>query len=241
MRKIVFPLFFLLLFHGCSNHTKSIRIGVDETWAPLDLQEMQAYINGYVDQFLLNIAEYSGVEFEKVSANSDTLMQGLKKGQYDLVLSSFPPYPFNMAKFDFSESFLNLGPVFVTSIQSSKNTLQDFSNFPVGILAEDRSVLILEKDPTILIRTYSTLPEILDAVVAGEIEAALISRLDADRFVENFYSTKLKISSQSLNNLGIRAIGMKNKSDFFISLFDKNISRMQKRQLLTDLQKKWNL
>src|ERR1043166_3717797 len=103
-----FLILFILLFTGCSCGGSSrgvLRVGVDPNWYPIDFGSQTVYVNGYTEDLLIEIARYSGIEFEKIPASWDNLMEGLSENKYDAVLSSMHPYVFNTAKYDFSSNF----------------------------------------------------------------------------------------------------------------------------------------
>lgn len=232
----------VILFSACgSQGGRAVRIGVDSTWAPIDFEELQPYVNGYVEEFLLEVARYSGLEFEKVPANWDTLFDGMREGKYDAVLSSMPPYVFNAAKFDFSENFLDLGPVLITSSDESYKNLSSLSGELVGVLSDSPTVLLIERHPKIIIRSYSSIPDVLNAIVDGEIEAALLDRLPAVAFVRDLYAGKLKIASDPLTDVGLHLVTPKGKMHRLMQSFNNALSTFKKKKKLEAFQKKWNL
>lgn len=218
-----------------------LRIGVDPSWSPLNFDELQPYVNGYAEDLLLEVSRYSGLEFEKVQANWDSLLDGMQRGQYDAVLTSLPPYSFNRAKYDFSVDFLALGPVLITASNSKYTEPRQLSGELVGVLMGDPAVLLLEKYPEIIIRPFNSVPELLDAVVSTELEAAVLDRLPATSYVRDLYSDQLKIASQPLVKTGLHLVVPKGKSQVLIRAFDKSIQRFSKKDTLSKLQKKWHL
>ncbi len=244
MRVVLY--FFLSLFLvscSCESSARSgkLRIGVDPSWAPLNFDELQPYVNGYTEDVLLEVSRSSGLEFEKVTANWDSLLEGMRKGQYDAVLTSMPAYTFNLAKYDFSQDFLQLGPVLITTPSGKYTELQQLSGELVGIISGDPAVLVLQKYPEVIIRNYNSIPELLDAVENQEIEAAVLDRLPAVNYVNDLYQGKLKVVSEPLTSVGLHLIVPKGKSEELIRSFNKSLERFEKKKTLVDLQKKWNL
>jgi ABC-type amino acid transport substrate-binding protein len=201
---------------------------------------MQPYVNGYIDDLLLEIARYSGLKFEKVHANADTLLEGLRTGQYEAVLAALPPYTFNEAKYDFSDHFLTLGPVLITAKGSS---IQKLEKIPednlVGVLQGDPAALFVQKQPGLILRYYSSTPELLDAVSSGTVTAALLDRIKACAYVSDLYQTTLQVSSSPLNNEGLHFLQPKGKDASFFRLFEKSLKALEEKQ--DALQKKWKL
>ena len=67
-----------LLACGCSCGSDSsrggIRIGVDPLWYPVDFGPQTSYVNGYTEDMLLEMARYSGLRFELITARWDNLL-----------------------------------------------------------------------------------------------------------------------------------------------------------------------
>jgi ABC-type amino acid transport substrate-binding protein len=240
-----FCLLIVALLSSCSCSSKSgngvVKIGIDPTWSPLSFNELQPYVNGYTDEFLQDVSRYAGVDFEKISANWDALLQGLTEERYEVVLCSVPPYNFNLAKYDFTENFLDLGPVLITPANANYTNLSSMNGELVGVITGDPSVLVVEKYAEVIIRHFTSLTEVLDAVANGEIEAAVVDRLPASNYVQDLYSGKLKIVSTSMNEVGLHALCLKGKEPRLMKIFNTCIEQMKKKKFLEALQKKWFL
>lgn len=225
---------------GSSRHGQ-FRIGVDADWYPLDFEALQPYVNGYTEDLLLEIAQYSGVEFVKVPASWSSLLEGLNSRKYEAILTSIPPYNFNAAKYDFSKNFLELGPVLVIPVDADVTDLAQMSNEVVGVVSGDPALLILQKYPEIVVRKYETVPDALDAVVNGSVEAVLLDRLIAMSYVRDLFATKLKISTDPFTDAGLHLVTLKGNQEHLIHLFNKSLSQFKKKKKLQSLQKKWQL
>jgi ABC-type amino acid transport substrate-binding protein len=239
---LFFVLTLVLSCCGCggSRHGQ-FRIGVDPNWYPLNFDILQPYVNGFVDDLLLEISQYTGMEFIKVEANGDSLLDELREKKYEAVLTSLPSYNFYRAKYDFSHNFLDLGPVLVVPANSQYHDLQQMSNEVIGLVTEDPALLVLQKYPKIIVRKYTTVSEVLDAVVNGSVEAALIDRLVASTFVRDLYAGKLKIASAPLTDAGLHLICMKEHEKHLMDVFNKSIQHFSKKKRLQALQTKWQL
>lgn len=218
-----------------SRHT--LRIGVDTKWYPLDFGPQTSYVNGFTEDLLLEMARYSGMQFEIVYANWDSLMDGLKEQKYDAVLSSLPPYEYNKAKYDFSENFLDLGPVLITKVDGKWDGLKELGGELVGIIANDPSETLIAKHPTIIIRSYNGVPELLNAVVNGEIEGAVLNRIPAVNFVGDLYASSLKIIGTPMTEEGLHLVAVKGKGHSF----SQHLESIKKKKSFETLLKKWSL
>lgn len=241
----ILPLFFLLLFLascGCGGgKSRYLRVGIDPTWYPNDFGSQQPYINGFIEDLLLEIAGYTGIEFEKITANSGSLFEGIERDQYDVILSSFPPYAYNQAKYDFSQSFLDLGPVLVVSQEAKYTELSELENRAVGIVSGNPAVFILEKEPSILIRRYNSVPSLLNALANGEIEAAVNDSIPTLDYVQDLYRGRLKIAGEPLTKNGLRMITSKDRFPYVLKKFDASLDHLRKKKRLSSLLQKWQL
>lgn len=242
-RLLIFVL--VLIVHGCScgstNRSGMLRIGVDSEWYPIDFGAQQSYVNGFTEDLLLEVAQYSGMEFERVGANWDTLFDGIWEKRYDAVLTSLPPYSFNQAKYDFSQNYLDLGPVLIVPVNARHTELGEMDGELVGLVTGDPAALLLQKHPEVILRYYSAIPELLNALANGEIEGALLNCIPATSYVSDLYAGRLKIVSSPMTDAGLHLVVAKGTQGKLLKAFDKSIERFKKKKKLKALMKKWTL
>lgn len=237
---VFFRLFLLsLFFYGCSCNSNGgrFRIGYDPNWYPTDFGSQTSYINGYAENILLEMARNSGMHFELIKASWDNLYDGMLQDKYDAIFTTLPPYEYNLAKYDFSENFLDLGPVLIVPKKAEKNSLEKLGGDLVGIVTNDPAELILSQYSTIIVRYYPSIPELLDACAKGEIDGALLAFIPAANYLSDLYSGVLQIAGNPLTNQGIHLVGPKGK----IHAFNKQLSLLKKKHMLDKLRAKWQL
>lgn len=229
----------LLLFiflTGCGNAQKDVlRIGVDTKWYPLDLGAQTSYVNGFTEDLLLKMAHDSGMEFQLVYANWDALLDGLREKKYDAIFTSMPPYEFHAAKYDFSVNLLDLGPVLITKVDAKKEQLKEMEGDFVGIIQGDPAVALVEKHPKIIIREFLSIPDLLNAVAVGEIEAALLPNVPAVNYVGDLYAGSLKIVGSPMTDQGLHLVGPKGS----IAKFDRELKALKAKKSYSELLVKW--
>ncbi len=227
---------------GCDRGGRGpIKIGVDPNWYPLVFGAQNSYVNGFTEEILLDIAKQSGLEFERIAANWDALFEGMKQGRYQAVLSSLPPYEFNLALYDFSQNFLDIGPVLIVPEGGHKSDLSKMSGEHIGVIAGDPAVLILQKYEGLIVRNYPSVANLLDAVANGEIEGALLNRVLAGSYVSDLYSGRLKIAGLPLSDAGLHLIVLKGKQPYLVAQFNKSQALLKKKKRLQALLRKWQL
>ena len=243
MQRFLIVLLSVLLLVGCdsSSNGEGLRIGIDAEWVGVPMNAQAAALNGFVEEVLLEVSRYSGLDFVRVRANWDALYEGLREKKYDAVISSLPRYTFNTAKYDFSKDLLDVGAVLVVPVGSKAMSLEDLAHEIVGMLANDSSEILLQKVPSIIPRNYPLIPDLFNALMAGQIEGILLDRLVASAYVRDLYARELKIIDPSLDQLGLHLIAPKDSNKHAVELFDKSIKRLQKSKRLDQIAAKWNL
>lgn len=238
MYKSFFFLCFLCM--ACTGRSQRLlKVGVDPFWLPNNFGLQTSYINGYTEELLLAVAEENGSNFGLYQTNWDSLLAELRRKKYDAVITSLPRYEFNEAMYDFSENILDLGPVLIVTKQNPLNHLEQFKGKTIGAIIQDPAMLILEKHP-VLIRSFNSIPELLNAVVTGEITGAILDRIPAVNYVENLYAEQLQIASPPLNDQGLHLVTLKGKGHL-VKRFNKGLNALIKKKQVSALQRKWNL
>ena len=233
----VYLLLTLMLCSCGMSPREVLRVGIDPNWYLANFGAQTSYVNGYTEDLLLEMSMYSGIHFELVRANSDNLLDGINEGKYDAVMTTLPPYEYNLAKYSFSENVLDLGPVLIVPYQAKKNTLEKLENDLIGIIANAPAEQILAEYPTIVIRQYPTIPDLLNAVVARQIDGALLEQIPAVNYISDLYAGVLEIQGKPLTQAGVHLVGPKGR----IGGFNSALKSLRKKKVLENLKKKWEL
>jgi ABC-type amino acid transport substrate-binding protein len=233
-----------LLICSCSCASSKgprVKLGIDPQWYPLNFGAQTAYVNGFVEELLIEMAAYNGIEFEKMETNWDSLLHGMEEKKYDAVISSTPPYNFNLARYDFSDNFLPLGPVLVVSNHSSHQNLDHMRGELVGFLVGDPAILQVQKHPDVIVRTYPAATDLLNALVDGEIEGVVLDYMTANSYVRDIYADKLILVGTPLTQAGLHLMTLKGKHEGLIKKFNKTLHVFMKKQKMDALLSKWEL
>ncbi len=232
---------FLLLGACSSSPPPSYEIGMDTSWYPLSFHKQQNSILGFSTDVLTQISMKEEISFSLITTNWDALLDGLNTQKYQAVLSSLTPYNFNQSVYSFSQPYLPLGPVLIVPKNSREDSLDEFSGKSIGVLEDSPEILLLEKDATILIRTYENAYSLLTDLVGENVQAALLPILTASAYVDHLYYKKLKIVSQPLTAQGLRLITLKDKNPKLIEKFNNGLEHLKKTGEYEKLLVKWNL
>lgn len=240
MLKKISILLLLVLLCCCENKNHQQKVALDPTWSPLHLEARNAQLVGFSTEILQKISDSQKLPLVKITTDSHYLLEDLLQGKYEAVLSSFPPYNFNKDRFDFSESYLLLGPVIVVSKSSNISSIKQLKKKAVGVLS-DTNALLIESVPETLIHQYSSKARALEDVHTGVLDAALIDVLSAYAYCEDLYQDKLKVASLPLTNEALRLITARNKNGSLIKAFNKEIHQLQHSGEYQKMLNKWNL
>ncbi|MGL5264513.1 MAG: substrate-binding periplasmic protein [Candidatus Rhabdochlamydia sp.] len=240
MLKNISTLLLLALLCCCGSKSHPQKVALDPTWYPLDLEARNTQLVGFSTEILQKISVSQKLPLVKITTDSHYLLEDLLQGKYEAVLSSFPPYNFNKDRFDFSESYLLLGPVIVVNVASNISSIKQLKGKAVGILS-DVNALLIESLSGALIHSYSSKAQALEDVNTGVLDAALIDILSAYSYCEDLYQGKLKVGSPPLTNEALRLITVRHKNGFLIKAFNKEIHQLQQSGEYQKMLNKWNL
>lgn len=239
MLKKISALLLLALLCCCGSKNPQ-KVALDPTWYPLDLEARNTQLVGFSTEILQKISVSQKLSLVKMTTDSHYLLEDLLQGKYEAVLSSFPPYNFNKDRFDFSESYLLLGPVIVVNIASNISSIKQLKGKAVGVLS-DANAMLVESVSGALIHQYSSKAQVLEDVNTGLLDAALIDILSAYAYCEDLYQNKLKVGSPPLTNEALRLITVRHKNGFLIKAFNKEIHQLQQSGEYQKMLHKWNL
>ncbi len=232
----------LLSLAGCEpSPPKTYKVAIDPLWYPLDFMNKENNVIGFSTELLTIIGQKEHLSLPVINTNWDTLLQGLKIGTYPAVLTSLYPYTFNLSTYDFSECYLPTGPVLILPSNTKYKSLHDLKGKEVGALFDSSSVLILEKYPEILIRTYDKASSLINDLLTGRIDGALLPILIAESFTRGSFVHQLKIASSPLNDEGLRLVTIQGKYPNLIARFNKGLKKMQKTDEYDKLLSRWQL
>jgi polar amino acid transport system substrate-binding protein len=216
-------------------------VAIDSSWYPLEFGERTNNVTAFSTELLTEIGKTEKIAFVKLTVNWDTLLEGLKKKNYEAILTSMPPYIFNEKLFDFSEVYLPLGPVLVVPVASTASSLQDLSGKEIAIIAGSSSSFLLEPIPGVLIRDYGSVAQALNSLASGAIDGALIDILSAVAYCKDLYQGSLKIVTPPLTDEGLRLVALHGGAPELISGFNRGLQRIKKSGSYDELLAKWGL
>jgi len=239
-------LLFAILLCFCASCEKSSKtgdyqIGVDPSWYGFDTLKREKNVLAFSTDLLKAIGESQNLRLDLISVNWDALLPRLQKGQYQAILSNMHPYSFNLDTYDFSNLYLQNGPVLVISAKSNWTALSQLTGKEIAVVDGEQDELLLVKFPGVLIRHYDSIPQALSDIVAGVIDGALIELLTASAYIQDLYAEALKIATPPLNDDGLRLITLHNKATPLLNAFNEGLKELKSSGKYAELAQKWGL
>lgn len=224
-------LFFMLIcaIAGCVKTLNygPYSIGRDPTWFPLHLNQIAPKLTAFTNAAIQEIAKNEGAPLQIINISWVQLFQALEEGEVAGIFTTLSPNVITNEKYTFSDPFVLLGPVLILPYGSTATSLDDLSGKIVAINQFDESVLIIQQYPSIVIKLYQNMPDILETLASGEIDGVLMPLLDAERLIPSLYPTTLKIASAPLNNKAIRLITLQGANHSLMRNFNKGLARLK--------------
>lgn len=218
---------------GCTHLRKNpYLIGRDPTWYPENLANKTEQINGFTNALIAKIGNKKLVIVESDSVN---LLAKLDDQTFDAILSSYPPTVTAKGRYLFSNPYLLIGPVLVVPKSSTTTSIAELSEKIIGLSPDDESIQIAQKNPSLVIRNYASMPVALKDLAAGKLDAVLINTLEANALVPKFYANTLRIATYPLNDKGLRLITSLGQNEELITVFNEKLAALRESDEYTTL------
>ena len=240
MKKILF-LFSLFLIYSCSNQEDRYSVGVDPFWYSIQVNGQGRYLNGFISDLLLEIADEKKIDIKLVETSWDNLILGLEQEKYKCCFSTLDEYNFNQANFDFSDEILKTGYALVLRKDEEIKTLNNFEDGYIGYIFDDPSRNIIDKDENIQEVGYDFESVMLNDLKNEKIDGCILPIMVARKYVSDLFSDYLKISNDLLSPQSIKLIALKDQNKELIKNFNKVLVKLQKNKKLKMLKTKWGL
>ncbi len=242
-RRLLILIFTIFLFCSCSGDYRNGKytVGIDTSWFGVDMGAQQSNVTGFSRELLKEISKLKKIKLSLVYVNWDLLLPNLKEKLYNGILSPLYPYLFNQTYFDFSQPYLLTGPVLVLPTNSTTTSLEQLAGKEIAVLGDSSSSSILEKYPEILIRSYESIPDALNDIIAEVIDGAVIEGLQAHAYCRNIYHGYLKVVTAPLDDEGLRLVLLENQNRNLLKAFDEGLAELKKNGSYTALLQKWSL
>lgn len=240
-KRIILLLILACALVGCGSKKKTYTVGVDPTWFPLDLMGKEANMFAFSNELLLEVSRLEGVKFKRVNMSWDNLTLGLEEGKYDAILSSLHPYIFELRKYNFSEIYMNTGPVLLIKEGSDIDVTGGMRGKEVAVGSKASEALFIRLYPQVIIRYYNTIPTALNSLVGEYVDGIVINYIPATAFTHDLYQGKVKIATPPLDDSGLRLITMHGMNEELTEAFNRGLEKIRSSGTYEKMIKKWDL
>jgi polar amino acid transport system substrate-binding protein len=167
----------------------TLRVGIDPTYPPFDMLR-EGRVEGYDAALAEAIARDLGVNVEFRTLALDTLYDSLIAGNVDMLVSALPPIPERQADVRYSVPYYQSGQVLVVRAgENAVNSVEALAGRRVGVELgsnADTEARRLQRStvPGMQLQsTYHSPEEALDALVSGEVDAAVTDNTSAQTYL----------------------------------------------------------
>ncbi|AKA67373.1 transporter substrate-binding domain-containing protein [Clostridium scatologenes] len=192
-----------------------ISVGLMGTYPPYNFLNKNNEIDGFDADIAKEIAKRIGVKAEFVSNDWSSMVGGLEKGKFDVVISQMTITDERKKTMDFSDPYIkNSVSAIVRQDNNSIKSIQDFKGkkIGVGLGTNDEKYLrdeVMPKVGNFQIVTYNDVITTLLDLNTGRIDAT----------VNNMFAIKPEIDK---NNIKVKAVGEALKNDYAGVAMKKN-------------------
>ncbi len=225
----------LCLLCACGKERKE-RIALDPSFSRVQLFGKEDNVFAFMNELCAGLAKETGIQFERLDMNFDDLIWGLEQQNYTIIVSGLYPYVFYDKRYSFSNLILNTGGVLVTRVGDRRK-----SYGVVAVGSDSGKQELMQHFPTAFPRIYTSVPEGLDLLMQGRVDAAIVPAMAAQGYVQDLYARDLEIHLPPLSNVGLRFITLHSDKPVLIKKINRGMKRMRESGEYARLLKKWNL
>lgn len=231
------------LFTGCGNTIKFdgvVTIAVDDTYPPMEFRDDKNNLIGFDVDMATLLCEEMGYPFEFKSVAWDGIFDGLKAGNYDVIISSVSMDNDRIKSMDFTKPYLANGQVIVvkagdTSIKAKEDLAGKIVGVQVSTTSDTACTKQLEKTQFELKR-YDEIIQTFDALTAGHIECIVVDYPVAIEY-QSKHPDKFTITTAQLTNEPMSCCFTKGNP--LRNEMQKALEKIKADGRLTELSKKW--
>jgi len=235
----------MVVFAGCkadeTNKGKVLRVGVDDTYPPMEYRDKNNELVGFDVELAKAIGEKMGLEVEFVPTAWDGIQQGLNTENYDVIMSSLSITPDRLKSLEFSKPYLSNGQVIVVrpGDEAKSTKIEDLKGKKVGVQLQttaDTAVTKFEKEFNIEVTRYDQIVQTFDAMSAGYVDYIVVDLPVAIDY-QLKQADKYKVTDTILTNEPI-GVGIKKGNTELKDKVDKAIDELRSEGKLKELSEK---
>ncbi len=163
-----------------------VRVGLDPSFPPFEV-DVEGQIVGFDVALATALARRWGVTVQFVPVHFDSLIDGLLAEQYDLIISAFPYDERLTQDVVYSQPYFYAGQVLVVRAEDTAvESVKDLAGRRLAVewgSGGDVEARRLQSETPFEIVPFETSADALEAVRAGQVDAALVDAVSAYAFM----------------------------------------------------------
>lgn len=219
-----------------------LKMGTSADMPPFEFYrtgEGETQIAGFDIDLAKEIVKKLGSKVEIKDMDFSTLIPALQAGRVDFVMSCMTPTPERKKNIDFSRVYLAFPVAAVTQQKLTVKSAQDLSGKKIGVQLGSSPEQIAQEwskaDPSITVVSLNKLGDLIQELIVGRIDAALMETVAANSYVQ--LTPALKVNPLPQYELAF-AVGFP-KGSPLVAKFNQIIDQLEQSGQLEALKKKW--
>ena len=216
----------------------NVRVGVLVDFPPFGIMNEASEPDGLDADVAKAIAERMGLDIELVPVTGPNRIPYLLTGQIDLVIASLAITPERSEQVLFSAPYSAIQGVMYTRKDLEIESYDDLGGIRIGVprASPQDTVITREAPPTTTIQRFDEISAVYQAVMAGQIDGAVVSTLIAlelDRHLADTHEAKFVLYQQ------VQGVAMRLGSDALAEEINGHIEAMIEDGALNEINRKW--
>jgi polar amino acid transport system substrate-binding protein len=179
--------------------TGVLRVGLDPTFPPFE-EMVDSEVSGLDVDLARALGDELGLEVEFVFFGYDGLYDALATKQVDVLISALVIVPGRMRDFAYSAPYFNAGEILVTPGDSAIGEMASLAGkrlaVELGAQGHVEATQWAKRLPDLSLLPYTSAAEALDAVAAGEADAALVDGVSGRLYLKDKDDSNLQRKSE---------------------------------------------
>lgn len=179
--------------------TGVLRVGLDPTFPPFE-EMVDSEVSGLDVDLARALGDELGLEVEFVFFGYDGLYDALATKQVDVLISALVIVPGRMRDFAYSAPYFNAGEILVTPGDSAIGEMTSLAGkrlaVELGAQGHVEATQWAKRLPDLSLLPYTSAAEALDAVAAGEADAALVDGVSGRLYLKDKDDSNLQRKSE---------------------------------------------
>ena len=233
-----------LFTNGCERvlPIRTYVIGRDRSWTPLNFLGKETNMLGFTDDLIYSIAEVEDINIDVGASSRIALVENLQRGAFDAIITFDAPTRRLRERYEFSNSFFDLGPVLVVPIDSDATSLEDMIGKVVGIHTRDQIIYDVNVIPEIIFTPFENILFAFRNVAEGHLDGLIMDAFPAREYIESFYKGRLKAIPPPLTDHGLRLMALKTPAGIdLINHFNDGLQKLKDNSDYKGFLEKWRL